>query len=165
MAAVLAAILYLGPFVFSIWCIVCVFRNASSGKLYQAQRSYGWLALCTAPIVLAQIVIGFGSISFSDLGQSLAVVPGSWMVLLGGQSVVTIFEDNVKDWTGHRKDTMLDNAHVFLALTAVQVLTLGSLIFWRFRQGKSLRDKWVLGIGIFMVVNAALAMQWMWFGT
>ncbi|MHC4822961.1 MAG: hypothetical protein ACYTEP_02975 [Planctomycetota bacterium] len=116
-----------------------------------------------------QILFAFGdSFRFSDLGERLLVLPGSWTVLMGGQSVIAVFEDNVKQWTGHRRDTMFDNLPVILTLTAVQVLVLSALVWWRFRKGKGLRDPLDpldLGVGIFMAVNAALAMQWMWFGT
>lgn len=163
---IVGALVYMAPFLFGVWCIVCLFRNKRSGLFYQAQRSFGWLALCTAPVALAQVFTGFGrDFGFDDFFERIAVVPGSWFVLLGGQSVITIFEDNVKDWTGHRKDTMFDNAPVFLALTLAQILVFTAIVLWRFRKGKGMRDPVVLGIGIFMAVNAALGMQWMWFGT
>ena len=69
MAWAAGAIAYFGPFLFGIWCIVCLFRNSRQGMLYQARRSYGWIALCTAPIVVAQVLVGYGpGFSFSDIG-------------------------------------------------------------------------------------------------
>lgn len=160
------SVVYYGACLFGIWCILCLFRNAREGKLYQLQRAYGWVALCTAPIVFAQFFVGFGhGFSFDDLGEQLMIMPGSWFVLQGGQSVVHLFEENVKDWTGHRQSTMMDNWPVFAGLTLAQVLLLTVLVWRRFLKGRTLRDRGVLGIGLFLFVNAALAMQWKWFGS
>jgi len=158
---------YLLPGVFAVWSIVRLFRNRNTSFLYQWQRAFGWLALCSVPFPPLQAlrgVLGMGRISFDAL-EALLVLPGSWYVLFGGKSVVYVFEENVKDWTGHRRDTMFDNAPVFFALVLAQVLVLSLLVGWRFHKGKSLRDPVVLGTGIFMAVNAALAMSWPWFGT
>ncbi len=57
------------------------------------------------------------SIEDFNLGETLLLLLGApltWPIFLGGQTVIRIFEDNVKHWTGHRRDTMFDNAHVFL---------------------------------------------------
>lgn len=86
-------------------------------------------------------------------------------MLFGGQTVVSVFEANVKDWTGHRRDTMFDNAPVFFGLVLAQVLALSLLVAWRFRRGAGPRDPLVLGVGLFATANAALAMSWPWYGT
>ena len=152
------------PHAFLIWCVVRYFRNKKPSLLYQWMRSIGWIGLCALPIV----VVRFLPALFSDwdhLLESLAVSLGSWLVNLGGQSVIHIFEDNVKDWTGHRRDTMLDNADVFFTLTAVQVLILSAIVTTRFRLQKTWKDVLVLAVGVFVLVNAALGMNWMWYGT
>lgn len=133
-------------------------------------RGLRWCALCVAPVALLQplwfgIKHSEGLPSLGDLLQVLLILPGSFLVLLGGQSVVTVFEDNVKDWTGHRRDTMFDNMDVFLGLVSVQTLLLALLLAWRYRRGATRRDPVVVGVGLFLVVNALLAIDWMWFGT
>jgi len=86
-------------------------------------------------------------------------------VLMGGQTVISVFEENVKDWTGHRRDTMADNTEVFVLMMLIQLAALSWFVARRFAKGKSWRDPVVRGIGIFMAVNAFLAMDWPWYGT
>jgi len=163
----LAGLIYLAPMAFTLWCILRLFRNRSQGFLYQWQRGLGWTALSVLPVVLAQpfyFAFGNGPVSLSGFFNGLALLPGAWMVLLGGETVIHLFEDNVKAWTGHRQDTMFDNLPVFFGMVLVQSLILSLLVTWRFRAGKSLRDPAVLAIGLFLLVNAALAIGWVWFG-
>jgi len=152
------------PHALLIWCVVRFFKNTKPGLAYQWMRSIGWIALCALPPVVVRLVPTL----FSDLDQgleTLAVGLGSWLVNLGGQSVIHIFEENVKDWTGHRSDTMFDNAHVFFALTAAQVLLLSTIVTTRLRLKQTWRDMVVLSVGLFVFVNAFLGMDWEWYGT
>jgi len=163
------ALVYLLPAAFAVWSIVRLFRDRDRepGSVVQWQRGFGWIALCTAPFAPLQILrsmLGMARYSF-DAPEALLAWPASWYVLFGGRTVVAVFEANVEAWTGHRRDTMLDNAWVFLALTGVQVLVLSLIVLWRFRAGRTLRDPVVLAVGAFAAVNAALAMTWPWFGT
>ena len=95
--------------------------------------------------------------------SALAAVPASAWVLLGGGSVIAVFEATVYDLTGHRQSTMLDNLHVFLALTALQcapfVAILARRSEWRWR------DPVALSIGAAFLVNALLGACWPWWGT
>ncbi|MFK5956966.1 MAG: hypothetical protein QM477_11045 [Planctomycetota bacterium] len=156
---------FLLPLIFTpqavlIWCVVRYFRNQKPNLLYQWMRGIGWIGLCALPVVAWQAAVALASGM-----KAMILLPGSWLVHLGGQSVIHIFEDNVKNWTGHRRDTMFDNADVFFALTAAQVFLLSSVTAWRFRMHKGWRDPLVLSVGIFVLVNAVLGMDWMWFGT
>lgn len=128
--------------------IVLLVRNRSRHLFYQAWRGLGLLGLCALPAAIA------GNL-----------VPIGWPIYLGGHTVVTIFEENVKDWTGHRRDTLLDNLHVYAALTAVQVLLLMAILVWRWRRGAGWRDPWVWAVAIFMLANSLAAWDWPWYGT
>lgn len=162
---ILLALIYLTPLGFSIWCLERLFRNHKNSWFYQLQRSFGWVILPALPVVLAKPILTIIEHGIEELDSIFFWLVGSWPVLVAGQSVITIFEDNVKDWTGHRRDTMFDNAGVFFGLMAAQTLVLTMAVFWRFRSGKTWRDPLVLGIGIFLLINAILAMDWPWYGT
>jgi len=162
---VFLALVYLTPLGFSIWCMVRLFRNQKDSWFYQLQRSYAWVILPALPVVLAKPVLAMIEHGFEEFDSIFFWLIGSWPVLVAGQSVITIFEDNVKDWTGHRESTMFDNAPVFFGLMAAQTLVFTMAVFWRFRSGKSWRDPLVLGIGIFLLINAIMGMNWEWYGT
>lgn len=159
------ALIYLTPLGFSIWCMVRLFRNQKDSWIYQLQRSFGWVILPAFLVVLLQPFLLLLQHGIDDVSEVAVSLFGSWPVLVAGQTVITIFEDNVKDWTGHRRDTMFDNAPVFLGLMAAQTLVLTMAVYWRFRSGKTWRDPLVLGIGIFLLINAILAKDWPWYGT
>ena len=167
MSAFLGLALYLAPGAFALWCIRRLRRNERPSWFYQWQRAWGWLALCAAPAPLLQCLRGlFGSSrGLAALAEQLTILPGSWYVQLGGQSVVSIFEAHVKTWTGHRRDTMLDNAAVFFGLVLLQAGLASLLVTWRLRRGAPLRDPLVLATGAFTAVNALLAASWPWYGT
>ena len=169
MVAALTLLLYLLPSAFYCWCLACLLRNRKRSWFYQWQRGLGWIALCVAPFPIWQALAGsISGTGFSSIGESLtqlALVPGSWWILTGGETVIAIFEENVKDWTGHRRDTMFDNLHVFALLTIAQTLILSGIASLRFHKGKNWRDPILLGIGLFSAINAAMGMHWMWFGT
>lgn len=160
-----AILLYLLPLAFSVWCIVRLYSNQQQTWFYQAQRSFAWVICAALPVLFALPILGIMEHGFEDFGAWGFLLFGSWPVLVGGQSVIHIFEENVKDWTGHRQDTMFDNADVFFGLVAAQTLLLTLLVFWRFRKGKGWRDPFVLAVGLFVLVNAALGMHWEWYGT
>jgi|FLOH01.1.fsa_nt_gi hypothetical protein len=148
-----------------IWGSICFFRNRRKTAIYQLCRAFGWISLCVFPVPF--LAAARQSIEDFNLGETLLLLLGApltWPIFLGGQTVIRIFEDNVKHWTGHRRDTMFDNAHVFFGLILVQVLLLSLLVAWRFQQGKTWRDPVVLGVGIFMAGNAMLGMNWPWYG-
>lgn len=127
-------------------------------------RGVGWIGLCALPIVIYKAIplLTSGSDHF---WEGLFLTLGSWLVNLGGESVIQVFEANVKDWTGHRRDTMFDNANVFFALTAAQVLVLSAIVTTRLRMKKTWSDRVVLSVGLFVLVNAGFGMNWKWFGT
>jgi hypothetical protein len=148
------------------WCLVSWFRDSSESTFYQSRRAFGWLALCVAPLPFVNLLFhAIREWRADGFLEGLAVTVLQWPVLLGGQTVISVFEANVKDWTGHRRDTMLDNSHVFLALTVVQALVLSLLVYRRLRKGKTWRDPLLRGVGLFMLVNGWMAMDWPWYGT
>lgn len=53
----------------------------------------------------------------------------------------------------------------FLDLVAAQTILIALLLAWPHRKGATRRDPVVVGVGLFLVVNALLAIDWMWFGT
>ena len=151
---------------FMVWGLICFFQNRRETFLYQMRRALGWITLCVLPVPLfAAITKIFRGEDLDHVFANLAISPLVSPIFLGGQTVITVFEDNVKGWTGHRRDTMFDNAHVFFGLVLIQVTILSLLVAWRFRRGKTWRDPLVLGVGVFMIVNAWLGMDWPWYGT
>jgi len=150
-----------------LWCITCYFRNSSDKFAYQWRRGAGWIALCVAPITFVAVfalIIEDGGFDW-EKATTIVWAPIHWCVLMGGQTVISVFEENVKDWTGHRRDTMADNTEVFVLMMLIQLAALSWFVARRFAKGKSWRDPVVRGIGIFMAVNAFLAMDWPWYGT
>lgn len=150
-----------------LWFIVSYFRNSNDKFLYQWRRGAGWLALCVAPITVVAVLarmIGDGGVEWDQAG-AIVGAPFHWPVLMGGQTVISIFEENVKDWTGHRKDTLLDNVGVFVLMMTIQVAVLSFFVAKRFQKGKTWRDPLVRGLGILMAINAFLGMEWPWYGT
>ena len=105
----------------------------------RVQRAVGWQVLCVAPVLAVHVVLLVVHQGVGMYGSLAAIVIGSW-VLLGGASVQLLFEATAKELTGHRRDTMMDNAHVYLALTAVQVLLLALVVAQRMHSGRGLRD-------------------------
>ena len=153
--------------VFFIWCVVAFFRNNSEKFIYQWRRAIGWLSMCVFPFTLVAVganMLDNGKVEW-DKAVGVVIAPFYWGVLMGGQTVIDVFEENVKDWTGHRKDTMADNTEVFALLMLIQLAVLSWLVALRFRKGKTWRDPLVCVVGLFMAVNAFLAMDWPWYGT
>jgi hypothetical protein len=98
--------------------------------------------------------------------QSLYLtLPYSWWVLSCGQTVVKIFDENVKNWTGHRQSTMLDNWPVFFGLGLIQAIILSLIVAHRMKGGEKPTQGLALVGGIFMCVNAMLATSFNWAGT
>lgn len=122
----------------------------------------GWLALWILPAIVVQGVWLMGHYSASAI-SALAAVPASAWVLLGGGSVIAVFEATVYDLTGHRQFTMLDNMHVFLALTALQCAPFVAILARR--SVSRWRDPVALAIGAAFLVNALLGVRWPWWGT
>jgi uncharacterized membrane protein len=157
---------FLLPILFT-WCVVDYFRNKNDKFLYQWRRAIGWLALCVFPITLVAVVARMledGGVEW-DKAATVVFAPIHWIILIAGQTVISVFEENVKDWTGHRRDTMADNTEVFVLMLLIQLAVLSWFVALRFRKGKTWRDPLVCGVGIFMAVNAFLAMDWPWYGT
>jgi hypothetical protein len=148
---------------FSIWCIICLLRHRRNNLL----RAWGWLALCVTPGVIIQNISWLSGTAGMkiDLRDVFITLPYSWYVLSCGQSVIKVFEENVKNWTGHRTFTMIDNWPVFFALGFLQAVILSYVVARRLRAGRSLKDPMVISAGVFMCVNAILASSWNWAGT
>ena len=122
----------------------------------------GWLALWILPAVVVQcvwLVIHYSATTIS----ALMAAPASAWVLLGGRSVIAVFEATVYDLTGHRQSTMGDNIHVFLALTAL--LCAPFVVILARRTVSRRRDPVALAIWAALLVNALLGVRWPWWGT
>lgn len=151
---------------FMVWGAVCFFLNRQDSFFYQYRRALGWVSLSVLPVpFVAAISKLLRDGEWGGAFLHFAIAPILAPIFLGGHTVITVFEDNVKNWTGHRRDTMFDNAHVFFGLVLIQVTILSLLVAWRFRRGKTWRDPVILGVGMFTLVNGLLAMDWPWYGT
>jgi hypothetical protein len=124
-----------------------------------------WLTLWTLPALAYQSVwwLSDDSPYSATLPSVLFAAPVSLWVLMGGRSVVEIFEATARSLTGHRSSTMLDNVFVFIALTAIQCAV---LVAWLMRRDQTRRrDPVALAIGAAVLINALLATHWPWWGT
>jgi len=153
-----------------LWCAWRYLRReraeAFGGRWTQA---VGLLGLWTLVASVAQLVAAsldwiWKSTSF-DLGNAPGMLVFSWWVLLGGWSVQTVFEETAKDLTGHRRDTMMDNAHYYLALTAVQTLVLALVVAWRWRQPRERSDPLVATVCLLVLTNALAGIAFPYWGT
>jgi len=122
----------------------------------------GWLALWILPAIVVQCAWLMSRYSATALSTLMAVPASAW-VLLGGGSVIAVFEATVYDLTGHRQSTMFDNIHVFLALTALQCAPFVAILVRR--SESRWRDPVALAIGAAFLVNALLGARWPWWGT
>lgn len=115
-----------------------------------------WLAAVVAPVALYQ--------AWAVI-ESLIAALVSLTVLLGGRSVIAIFEATVHAVMGDRPDTMMSGAPWFYALTIAQTLLLAAAIAWRRRRAGRFLEPWTLLLLCLVGVNAALAADWPWWGT
>jgi len=171
--ATLFFVLALLPTLLLAWCAASLFRSRGSKRPWSAvQCALGWQSLWVLPALAGHVVLVVVRHGFNLLEIPFALVFG-WWVLLGGASVQAVFEETAKDLTGHRRDTLLDNAHVYLAFTAVQALALGLLLAPRLRAhrargtgaGALVRDPVLLLAGLAVLANAALGIAWPWWGS
>ena len=147
------------------WCVLRFLRPGTRASLWaRVQRGVGWQTVCVAPVLAVHVALLVVHHGFEWLGALAALFFGPW-VLLGGASVQAVFEANVKDLTGHRRDTMMDNVHVYLGLTAFQALLLALIVALRTRSDRGLRDPLVWAVGLAVAANAALGITWPWWGT
>lgn len=84
-----------------------------------------------------------------NLNDLFVTIPFSWQVLSCGQSIVNIFEN----WT------------LFFAMGLAQAILLSYFVARRLKTGATLQDPTVIGIGVFMCINAILATPFNWAGT
>lgn len=122
----------------------------------------GWLALWIVPAIVVHCAWLMSHYSAPAI-SALTAAPASAWVLLGGGSVIAAFEATVSDLTGHRQSTMLDNIHVFLALTALQCAPFVAVLARR--SASRWRDPVALAIGAAFLGNALLGARWPWWGT
>lgn len=161
MRVLLWLILYL-PSVFLVFAVFVSRRRPNPPGWSVALR---WLTLWTLPALVYQCIWALwpGSpYSWTAGGAAQAAPVGLW-VLLGGRSVVEVFEATARGLTGHRNATMLDNFYVYLAWTALQCAVLVIVLLRRKRPFG--RDPVALAIGVVVLVNALLAAHWPWWGT
>jgi hypothetical protein len=125
----------------------------------------GWITLWVVPAVVYQSVwwLSGGAASSVSVGKFLLVAPIGLWVLLGGRSVVELFEATARDLTGHRTFTMVDNAHVYLVFTGIQCAIFVAILARRDRPRR--RDPVALAIGAAFLANALLASHWPWWGS
>ena len=149
-------LLYL-PAVLPAYSVVRWFRDRSTKGWVHA---LGWMTLCVIPALIYQSIWWVSAASpYSASGSSvlLAAPVGLW-VLLGGWSCVAVFEATVRDLTGHRMMTMVDNAHVFVVLIVIQTAIVVAVLI---RAKPALRR----AIGAGVLGNALLASHWPWWGS
>jgi len=161
MLVVMWVALYI-PTLFLAYALVVWLRRPEPPRWASA---LGWITLWTVPALAYQCVWWHSpdspySVTIPGLAQAAPV--GLW-VLLGGRTVVEVFEATARALTGHRSATMLDNVHVFLALTVLQSAVLVAILARRDRDYR--RDPWALAIGAGVLVNGVLAAQWPWWGS
>ena len=117
----------------------------------------GWLALWTLPALGYQLAW-----TAFDWPDALRAAPIGLWVLLGGRTVIEVFEATARDLTGHRDSYMMDNVHVYLALTAIQCALFVVILA---RRDRRRLDPVAFAIGVAFLVNATLAAHWPWWGT
>lgn len=157
------------PLMIGVWCWARPSRDPNARRSVLASFAWGvgWLSACALPAVAYQAALQLsGSLPTSfEAGDVARGLPFSWWVLLGGESVQSLFEATAKDLTGHRQTTMLDNWPYYAALTYVQVALGGGLVAVRRRLGRGTLDPWVLLLGLAVVVNGCLGARWPWWGS
>jgi len=161
MLVVMWAVLY-APAVFLAYAVF-VSRRRPEPPRWAAALS--WLALWTLPALAYQIVWWASDASpYAGSASALAqAAPVGLWVLLGGRSVVELFEATARALTGHRNATMLDNVHVYLVYTFLQCSILVGILKRRDRDFR--RDPVALGVGAAVMANAFLASRWPWWGS
>ncbi|MDA1259772.1 MAG: hypothetical protein O3A20_04045 [Planctomycetota bacterium] len=112
--------------------------------------------LAAVPVALYQAIAELHSILMLPLGLP---------VLTGGRSAVHLFESTVDAVSGDRRDTMLDHAWWFFSISATQTILIALLLAWRRRRCGTFREPVTFGALFFVMVNAALAADWPWWGT
>lgn len=112
--------------------------------------------LVVTPVALAQAVLWL---------KAPLVFPLSATVLVGGRSSVAIYESTVDAVHGDRRDTFVDAAGWYYSIAGAQVLAVAALLAWRLRGRGIFRDSWTLGLLALVLINAALAYTWPWWGT
>jgi hypothetical protein len=115
-----------------------------------------WPWLCAAPAVLVQTA----TLGEDGLKSPLFFTIG-WLIGVGGHSVTLVFEATV----GDRHSTLADNFDLYLWYWLVQLALYTVLGMLRFRVTGRLREKWMLVLGSFVLVNALLNISWPWWGT
>lgn len=125
----------------------------------------GWLTLWTLPALVYQSVwwVWSGSPYSAAWHRVLGAAPIGLVALLGGRSVVEVFEATVQGLSGHRDSTMLDNFGLFLAFTVVECTLFVTILARRDRPRR--RDPVALAIGAAFLCDALLAAHWPWWGT
>ena len=143
-------------------------RPLAAGRAARFVQALGLLALASAAAALVQLVAttlgwNFGRQTFTALGLA-AMLPFSWLVLCGGWSVQTLFEETAEELTGHRRDTLMDNLPYYAALTAAQLALLAALIAWRWRRAPK-DDALARGLAALACANGIAGIAWPWWGT
>lgn len=116
----------------------------------------GLQLLVVTPVALVQAIV---------LLEAPLVFPLGATVLVGGRSSVEMFEASVDAVHGDRRDTFVDASWWYYSIAGAQVLTVAALLAWRRRQRRLLRDPFALGVLLLVLLNAALAVRWPWWGT
>ena len=124
----------------------------------------GWLALWTLPAVAYETWwwVSPSSRYSVELGDAVRASPIGLWVLMGGRSVVTVFEWIAENYVT-RQTTMLDNWPIYLGLTTLQVALLVGLLL-RVR-GSLWRSPLAYAVGALVLANALLASHWPYWGS
>lgn len=114
------------------------------------------LALAAAPAAIYQALA---------VVESLVALPVGLSVLIGGKSIILIFEATIRAVQGDRSDTMMTGAPWFYALMLAQSALLAGILAWRRRRTGRILEPISLILLLLVACNAALAVDWPWWGT
>jgi hypothetical protein len=155
------------------WIAAMVFAVAKRpvtrfGRLIKA---YGLIAIAAVPAIMVQDVMllcdmmkGY-SFKWFDLVSPFVVSWQSWC-LIGGYAVSRPFDLWVKDLTGHRQTTMVDNWWVYYIATIVWATPWALLLSHRLAKSPAWRNDRVIRLVLVIVLaNALGSVTFSWWGS
>lgn len=148
--------------------VFAALRPSKVGAPYGLLRAFGVLSLSVIPAVVVQTVgifAGMYRVTFSVEDWFTGLGLQFW-ALAGGLVVQSPFDRWVKDLTGHRQATMIDNLHVYAAATVLWLLAWAWWITRGVHDGGSAGCARRARIAAFVVgTNALLGITFPWWGS
>lgn len=140
-------------------------------RLGRIIKAYGLIGIAAVPAIVVQDIMllfdmmkGY-SFRWSDLASPMVVTWQSWC-LIGGYAVSRPFDLWVKDLTGHRQTTMVDNWWVYYIATILWATPFALLI--SHRHGKDpawWTDRLVWLVLVIILANALGGVTFPWWGS